>query len=303
MPLLSALLPAAVAAYVVELSEVLWPLATWVISSVVLVGAFLFAQAFSLDFNRRSHMRTHTGENYHVCPVLECGKKFAHESKLKAHVASVHEKKRKPLPAGAGNSAGAGSGSGGSPGHSFSDLESARRRERERERERGLGLEEWGSEDEGAEGAARAEEPLLGLKGNHGPPAPLKAGARPKAKPKGASEGRDSLHPKGAYAPEVSGGPYGAPRDAEEAADAKSKEKKKRKPAPADGADGPKPSKKKVKGSGQAREQEREMWGLVSSLLRGRCFSSKGQSEANRAVADRCSEALQVHGLLCLSLE
>jgi len=41
------------------------------------------AQAFSLDFNRRSHMRTHTGENYHVCPVLECGKKLAHESKLK----------------------------------------------------------------------------------------------------------------------------------------------------------------------------------------------------------------------------
>lgn len=49
-------------------------------------------QAFSLDFNLRSHMKTHSQENYHRCPYPECGKRFAHEYKLKKHIASLHEK-------------------------------------------------------------------------------------------------------------------------------------------------------------------------------------------------------------------
>jgi len=49
-------------------------------------------QAFSLDFNLRAHMRTHSQENYHICPFEECGKRYAHEYKLKAHIKSTHEK-------------------------------------------------------------------------------------------------------------------------------------------------------------------------------------------------------------------
>lgn len=49
-------------------------------------------QAFSLDFNLRSHMKTHAQENYHICPYPECGKRYAHEYKLKNHIASHHEK-------------------------------------------------------------------------------------------------------------------------------------------------------------------------------------------------------------------
>ena len=49
-------------------------------------------QAFSLDFNLRSHMKTHSQENYHVCPYPDCGKRYAHEYKLKNHIASHHEK-------------------------------------------------------------------------------------------------------------------------------------------------------------------------------------------------------------------
>ncbi|KAG6780180.1 hypothetical protein POTOM_013034 [Populus tomentosa] len=48
--------------------------------------------AFSLDFNLRSHMKTHSQENYHICPYSECGKRYAHEYKLKNHIASHHEK-------------------------------------------------------------------------------------------------------------------------------------------------------------------------------------------------------------------
>ncbi|KAK6143761.1 hypothetical protein DH2020_024109 [Rehmannia glutinosa] len=40
----------------------------------------------------RSHMKTHSQENYHVCPYPECGKRYAHEYKLKNHIASHHEK-------------------------------------------------------------------------------------------------------------------------------------------------------------------------------------------------------------------
>lgn len=49
-------------------------------------------QAFSLDFNLRSHMKTHSQENYHICPYPDCGKRYAHEYKLKNHIASHHEK-------------------------------------------------------------------------------------------------------------------------------------------------------------------------------------------------------------------
>lgn len=49
-------------------------------------------QAFSLDFNLRSHMKTHSQENYHICPYTDCGKRYAHEYKLKNHIASHHEK-------------------------------------------------------------------------------------------------------------------------------------------------------------------------------------------------------------------
>ncbi|KAJ1419996.1 Zinc finger C2H2-type [Sesbania bispinosa] len=48
--------------------------------------------AFSLDFNLRSHMKTHSQENYHICPYPDCGKRYAHEYKLKNHIASHHEK-------------------------------------------------------------------------------------------------------------------------------------------------------------------------------------------------------------------
>lgn len=51
-----------------------------------------FLQAFSLDFNLRSHMRTHTGENYHACPYEDCGKRYAHEYKLRAHMRNHHDK-------------------------------------------------------------------------------------------------------------------------------------------------------------------------------------------------------------------
>ncbi|KAJ6706713.1 TRANSCRIPTIONAL REPRESSOR PROTEIN YY [Salix purpurea] len=53
-------------------------------------------QAFSLDFNLRSHMKTHSQENYHICPYSECGKRYAHEYKLKNHIASHHEKNSTP---------------------------------------------------------------------------------------------------------------------------------------------------------------------------------------------------------------
>ncbi|KAI3796001.1 hypothetical protein L1987_38662 [Smallanthus sonchifolius] len=49
-------------------------------------------QAFSLDFNLRSHMKTHSQENYHICPFPGCGKRYAHEYKLKNHIMSHHEK-------------------------------------------------------------------------------------------------------------------------------------------------------------------------------------------------------------------
>lgn len=51
-------------------------------------------QAFSLDFNLRAHMKTHSLENYHVCPYPECGKRYTNECKLRTHIKTQHEKVR-----------------------------------------------------------------------------------------------------------------------------------------------------------------------------------------------------------------
>lgn len=48
-------------------------------------------QAFSLDFNLRSHMKTHTGE-YNECPYEGCDKRYCQEYKLRAHIAKEHTK-------------------------------------------------------------------------------------------------------------------------------------------------------------------------------------------------------------------
>ncbi|XP_066363515.1 zinc finger transcription factor YY1-like [Miscanthus floridulus] len=53
-------------------------------------------QAFSLDFNLRSHLKTHALENYHICPFPACGKRFTSDFKLAAHVKS-HEKIGTPI--------------------------------------------------------------------------------------------------------------------------------------------------------------------------------------------------------------
>lgn len=37
-------------------------------------------------------MKTHSVENYHVCPYLECGKRYINESKLRTHMKTHHDK-------------------------------------------------------------------------------------------------------------------------------------------------------------------------------------------------------------------
>ncbi|KAL5567295.1 hypothetical protein UlMin_030459 [Ulmus minor] len=39
-----------------------------------------------------SHMNKHSLENYHICPYPDCGKRYAHEYKLKNHITAHHEK-------------------------------------------------------------------------------------------------------------------------------------------------------------------------------------------------------------------
>ena len=49
-------------------------------------------QVFPSEFNLNQHLKTHSKENYHMCPYEGCDKRYAHESKLKAHIRSHHEK-------------------------------------------------------------------------------------------------------------------------------------------------------------------------------------------------------------------
>uniref|UniRef100_A0A0A9D1Z0 C2H2-type domain-containing protein n=1 Tax=Arundo donax TaxID=35708 RepID=A0A0A9D1Z0_ARUDO len=37
-------------------------------------------------------MKTHSADNYHLCPYPDCGRRFTQESKLRAHIRAQHEK-------------------------------------------------------------------------------------------------------------------------------------------------------------------------------------------------------------------